>query len=210
MSRESFIGWLTAFLIRALALTLRFQLVDRSGMRDGTTNRPVIWAFWHNRILVVPVVQERYFKHRHGSVLTSPSKDGAIIASVMAQFGQASVRGSSSRRGMTAMRELAVAIGKGDDVAITPDGPRGPRYKLGAGIILLAQQTGAPVVPVHVEYSRCIRARGWDGFMVPLPFARVDVTVGEPYFVNPTDSNEGFEKERLRLEQTLSDAVCMR
>ena len=209
MSREAIIGWLAAFLIRALGLTLRFRVNDLSGVCAGAAEFPVIWAFWHNRMLVVPVVQSRYFKNRHGSVLTSPSKDGAIIAEIMGRFGQDNVRGSSSRRGLTAMRELAGVIEKGGDVAITPDGPRGPRYKLGPGIILLAQQTGAPVVPVHVEYSRCLRAGRWDGFMIPLPFARVEVTLGALHYVRETRENAEFEAERLRLEQTLADAVCL-
>jgi lysophospholipid acyltransferase (LPLAT)-like uncharacterized protein len=209
LNRESVIGWLAAFLIRALGLTLRFRVNDLSGICDGTTQCPVIWAFWHNRMLVVPVLQERFFKNRHGSVLTSPSKDGEIIAEIMGRFGQNNVRGSSSRRGATAMRELAEVIEKGGDVAITPDGPRGPRYKLGPGIILLAQKTGAPVVPVHVEYSRCLRAGRWDGFMIPLPFARVEVTLGELYYVRETPAKAEFEGERLRLEQTLTDAMCL-
>ena len=202
------IGWLAAFLMRALGLTLRFRVSDHSGMKAGTSRFPVIWAFWHNRMLVVPLVQERYFKERHGAVLTSPSKDGAIIAEIMGRFGQKSIRGSSSRRGAEAMRELANVIKNGGDVAITPDGPRGPRYKLGPGIIFLAQQTGAPVLPIHVEYSRCLRAGRWDGFMIPLPFARAHVTFGALYYVKEsTQANAEFEEERLRLEQTLAQAV---
>jgi hypothetical protein len=209
MNREACIGWLVTFLMRAIGLTLRFRVEDRSGMRNGTTGRPVIWAFWHNRMLAVPILQARYFKKRHGSVLTSPSKDGQIIANIMKRFGQDHVRGSSSRRGGSALLELSSVIENGGDVAITPDGPRGPRYKLGGGIILLAQKTGAPVVTVNVEYSRCLRAGRWDGFMIPLPFARVDVTLESLYFVKQTGTNAEFEVERLRLEKRLTDAVCL-
>lgn len=198
-----FIGWFAAFLIRTLGRTLRFRVNDRTGMCEGGKQSPVIWAFWHNRMLMVPVLRERFLKDRHGTALTSPSKDGTIIAEIMGRFGQRSVRGSSSRRGATAMRELAGAIENGRDVAITPDGPRGPRYKLGPGIIVLAQQTGAPVMPIHVEYSRFLRTGRWDGFMIPLPFAKVRVTFGELYYVKATKVNAEFEAERLRLEQTL-------
>ena len=208
MNTEAFIGWLAAFLIRALALTLRFRMNDLSGMCADPTQCPVIWTFWHNRMVMIPVAQKRYFKQRHVTVLTSPSKDGSIVAEIMGCFGQGNVRGSSSRRGATAMRELAGAIKQGDDVAITPDGPRGPRYKLGPGIILLAQQTGAPVAPVHVEYSHCLQAGRWDGFMIPWPFAIVHITLGALHYVKATPLKVEFELERLRLEQILAGAVC--
>jgi len=99
MNREKLIGWLAATLIRALGWTLRFCVNNRTGLQDSATEHPVIWAFWHNRMLMIPVLQERYFKKRHGAVLSSPSKDGQIIAEVMGRFGLESVRGSSSRRG---------------------------------------------------------------------------------------------------------------
>ena len=207
MNRESIIGWWAAFLIQALGLTLRFRMTNLSGIRVGTVQPPVIWAFWHNRILVVPLVKQRYFHDRPGAALTSPSKDGAIIAKVMECFGQGHVRGSSSRRGATAMRELAALIKNGVDVGITPDGPRGPCYQLGPGIIVIAQQTGAPVVPIQVEYSHFFQIKSWDRFRVPLPFTRVNITLGELCYVKATPGNAEFEIERLRLEKILSDAV---
>ena len=207
MSRESAIGWCAAFLIRVLGATLRFRLTNQSGISVGSTQPPVIWLFWHNRILVVPLVHHRYFGDRPGSALTSPSKDGAIIATVMERFGMGHVRGSSSRRGATAMRELAACLKSGRDIGITPDGPRGPCYKLGPGAVVLAQQTGAPVVPIHVEYSRFIRIKSWDRFMIPLPFSRVNVTLGELYTVKQTPGNAEFEEERLRLEKMMADGT---
>ena len=209
MNRESIIGWWAAFLIRALGLTLRFRMTNLSGIFVGATQSPVIWAFWHNRILVVPLVKQRYFYDRPGSALTSPSKDGAIIAKVMECFGQGHVRGSSSRRGATAMRELAALIENGSDIGITPDGPRGPCYKLGPGIIVLAQQTGAPVVPIHVEYTRYFQIKSWDRFRIPFPFTRVNITLGELYYVKETPGNNEFEVERLRLEKNLSNPVLV-
>jgi lysophospholipid acyltransferase (LPLAT)-like uncharacterized protein len=88
-------------------------------------------------------------------------------------------------------------------VIITPDGPRGPCYKLGQGLVFLAQKNALPVVPVHVEYSRCIRLKSWDRFMIPLPFSRVEFTFGAVEHIRPTTTNEEFEAERLRLEKIL-------
>ena len=207
MNRESLIGWWAAFLIRALGCTLRFRLTNRSGICVGSEQPPVIWALWHNRLLMVPLIRQHYFHDRPGVALTSPSRDGAIIVKVMESFGMAHVRGSSSRRGATAMRELVAFMKKGSDVGITPDGPRGPRYKLGPGIVVLAQQTGAPMVPIQVDYTHFIQFNSWDRFRIPFPFSRVNITFGELCYVNPTPGNAEFEMERLRLEKLLSDAV---
>jgi lysophospholipid acyltransferase (LPLAT)-like uncharacterized protein len=199
-----------AFTISGWSRTLRFRLTDQCGLREGRITGPAIWAFWHNRMFVMPVVYHRLYRHRSGVVLTSPSRDGAIIAEVMLRFGVGSVRGSSSRRGSTALLELTSVVEKGEDIVFTPDGPRGPRYRLGPGIVLLAQKTGAPVVPINVEYSRCWRFGRWDGFMVPKPFARTEVTFGPLHYVPPTTTDEAFEAERVRLENVLQSMMRMR
>jgi hypothetical protein len=203
MSREERIGRMIAATLSAWTRTLRFRIDDRSGFSRGEIGGPAIWAFWHNRIFAMPAVARRFLPGRSGAVLTSPSRDGAILAEVMRRFGQRSVRGSSSRRGAVALRELAGVIAAGGDVAITPDGPRGPRYHLQPGIVLLAQRTETPVIPFGVEYSACWRVGRWDGFMIPVPFARVEVTILPPHRVPETESQEAFEAERVRLERIL-------
>ena len=126
------------------------------------------------------------------------------------RFGFDVVRGSSSRLGASAIRRLSEVLAAGRDVVITPDGPRGPAYKLGAGIIFLAQKTGANVIPVNMEYSSCWRIRSWDRFIVPRPFAKVRVIIGSPHRVRSTSTPEEFEAERLRLQQAMMALVEMR
>ncbi len=112
-----------------------------------------------------------------------------------------SVRGSSSRRGSTALRELSLKLEQGYDLAITPDGPRGPKYSLGPGVIFLSQKTGAPIMPLHARYHHAFRLKTWDTFPIPLPFSRVDITM-DPYItIDPSLSN--LEPERLKLEHLL-------
>ena len=137
------------------------------------------------------------------SVLTSPSKDGDILAGVMANLGMGSVRGSSSRRGSTAIRELASLLESGIDLAITPDGPRGPKYSLGPGAVFLAQKTGIPIMPLHARYHSAIRLKTWDNFAIPLPFSRVDITM-DPYLTIDPEATD-LESERLRLETLLRE-----
>jgi lysophospholipid acyltransferase (LPLAT)-like uncharacterized protein len=149
-------------------------------------------CFWHNRILGITYVFDRIYPAGRGgvTVLTSPSKDGEILAQLVAAFGMEAVRGWSSRRGSRALLELVRLIKGGRDIAVTPDGPRGPRYSLGPGIILLAQSTGARILPAHASFSRCVRMKTWDGFIIPLPFSKVSVTIDEAFEV-PAGTQRG-------------------
>jgi hypothetical protein len=204
--KASIIGAVGACLLKALMVTLRFRVEDRAGVAGRGDVPPVIWAFWHNRILVVPHMFSRYFRPRRGAALTSASKDGELLAQFIKRFGILPVRGSSSRRGAAALLEMVALMESGCDIGITPDGPRGPRYSLNSGIVKLAQTTGAAIVPLGVEYSRCIRLKSWDAFMIPLPFSRVNITLGEPIRVAKTSTDDEFEAERQRVEIILQPA----
>lgn len=194
-----------SWLIRLLAMTLRLEFTDNAGFYQGPLPCPAIFAFWHNRILAMVLTHKKYYRNRsHVSVLTSASRDGGLLAEFMARFGIGSVRGSSSRRGAAALRELNdLLIDKKEDIVITPDGPRGPRYVLGQGLIFLAQKNNLPVVAVHAEYSSCWRLKSWDGFMIPKPFSKVKVTMDAPIHIPETDSDEAFEAERVKFEKQL-------
>lgn len=194
-----------AVLLRALFATLRVRMNDPSGFLAEPPAVPVIFAFWHNRILAITAAfLRRYPRGRRGVlVLTSASKDGMWLGELASRLGMGSVRGSSSRRGATAMRELIGKVEQGHDIAITPDGPRGPRYELGPGMIYLAQRAGIPIIPVSAHFGRCWRLKTWDGFCIPKPFSSLDVTIGAPERI-PADSDEAkFEAERGRIESLL-------
>jgi lysophospholipid acyltransferase (LPLAT)-like uncharacterized protein len=152
-------------------------------------------------MFAVPLLRVRATPHRTGAALTSGSRDGAIVAAVMRAFGQKAVRGSSSKRGAAAVRELAGTLEAGEDVAVSPDGPRGPRYTVGPGVVFLAQQTGAAILPIHVEYSRAVRLKSWDRFMIPVPFAEVRVIFDRLIYVKPDEDAEGVRGEIERLLQ---------
>ncbi len=177
--KAKILGWLIATLIRTIGLTLRLRLDDRSGVTKSPPDTPMIWAFWHNRVFVAPLAYRKFLRDRRGSVLTSPSGDGEIIAQVMARFGIGSVRGSSNKRPAAALRELLREIRAGGDVAITPDGPRGPLHTLQPGVVKLAQLAAVPVLPIRMNYGRAITLKTWDRFQIPLPFTRIDVVFEE-------------------------------
>ncbi len=194
------IGKIVAALIRAIGRTMRFQIEDRARVTDPTFKQAMIWTFWHNRMFVIPLLLRWHVRHRDGTAMTSASKDGEMVAAVLGAFRIKTVRGSSSRRGATAVRELAAVLESGEDGGISPDGPRGPRYSMSAGPVYLAQQTGVAILPIHVEYSRAWRLKTWDAFMIPMPFSAVRVIFGELIFV-PQQAD--VETERAKLEAVM-------
>jgi lysophospholipid acyltransferase (LPLAT)-like uncharacterized protein len=203
VGRERFLAILGSKILRLLFLTLRLDFKDRAGLSRNVPKSPVIFCFWHNRILSITLTFIRHYpgKARKGvTVLTSASRDGEILAQLVGQFGMAAVRGSSSRRGSRAFLELVHQVKSGNDIAITPDGPRGPRYSLGQGAVSLAQLTATPIVPLHAKFSRCIRMKSWDGFIIPLPFSKLSVTVDDPILVPRELSNKEFEAVRSGVE----------
>jgi lysophospholipid acyltransferase (LPLAT)-like uncharacterized protein len=181
---------------RLITTTLRYRWRDASGLTAQSSARPVIFCIWHNRLALSMVVHRRY--PRKLAALISASKDGALLSAVLRNFGVLAVRGSSSRRGPQALLELTSQAERGHDVAITPDGPRGPRYVVQEGVISLAQVTGLSIVPVTWNTSWKICAKSWDRFQIPLPFARCEMVLNQPIKV-PRGASEA-EREELRAE----------
>lgn len=169
--------------MRGVAATLRWTLSSNS-LEMVRQAQPVIFAVWHNRQLIGPELYRRYFRSampfRRLASIASASRDGAIAARFLELSDTAAVRGSSSRRGARALTELIDLARQGFDIAVTPDGPRGPRYEVKPGIIALAQHAQAPIIPICYHMSRKRVLRSWDGFQIPLPFSRCEIQVGEP------------------------------
>jgi lysophospholipid acyltransferase (LPLAT)-like uncharacterized protein len=144
-------AWLVFVLVRVVSATLRYRWTDRSGYFDSGSPGPAIYCVWHNRLALCLVPYYAYAKKHNQTpgmaALVSASKDGGLLASILQCFGVQPVRGSSSRRGPQALLELTSWAERGYDLAITPDGPRGPRYVVQEGIIALAQVTGLPIIP---------------------------------------------------------------
>lgn len=182
--------------------TLRWEFVDHSGLFGASTVQPVIYCLWHNRLALCMAIWRKYplrkQPQRRLAALVSASKDGAFLARILENFGVQPVRGSTSRRGPQALLELTTWAERGWDLAITPDGPRGPCEVVQEGVIALAQLTGLPIVPVTtmVPFKVCLRS--WDHFQVPLPLARCRVIFFPPIRV-PREADDS-EREALRQE----------
>ena len=209
MARRSgvMIGWLLRVMVSCIGSTLRWRVEDPSGVLANTPERSCIFAFWHNRIFLLPYLFRKHWHSRRRdrvAVLVSASKDGEFLTSVLEKFNLICVRGSSSRRGKQALREMTELVNLGYDAGITPDGPRGPKYRCQDGAISLAALTQAPIIPVSWDVNWKVTVKSWDAFMVPLPFGRATLRIGAPMTVAAGLSNEEFEGQRVKLENVLN------
>ena len=188
------------------ALTQRWRTIDPHGTLSVARSRPSIFAIWHNRLAFSLVIHHRYLRRpdrgRRLAAMVSASRDGAMLAAVLEAFDVEPVRGSSSRRGPQALLELKSWADAGLDLAITPDGPRGPRYEVQPGVIALARLTGFPIVPVAYRVPWKIRLGSWDRFQIPLPLGLCEVEFAEILQVTG-DSPEELEAHRVELQRRL-------
>jgi lysophospholipid acyltransferase (LPLAT)-like uncharacterized protein len=200
---------LVSGLVRCLGPTLRLAVEGTEPLAPlWGMGRPLIYAVWHGRILMVPWLNAR-LRHMAGArpvrVLASRSSDGELVARYVRRFGLGVARGSSSRGGAAALRALAVALGEGEDVAVIPDGPRGPRGHAQPGVVALAALSGAPVVPMAFAAQPSLRLATWDEFMIPLPFARAAAIFGAPVRVDRDADRAGALKA---VEGALEDVTA--
>jgi lysophospholipid acyltransferase (LPLAT)-like uncharacterized protein len=187
--------------LRLLGPTLRLTEAHRDVVeRLWAAGDPVIYTAWHGRMLMFPYF---YGRHRPVHVLASRSRDGELVSRLARAFGFRVVRGSTSRGASAALRELARLLHEGAEVALVPDGPRGPRRIAQPGTVLLAKLGRAPIVPLGLGASRATVLDTWDAFLVPHPFARVAVVFGEPLSVPPDADRERLESARQQLEAAL-------
>ena len=167
--------------------------------------RPFILAFWHGRLMMIPMAWQRLAPIH---MLISGHRDGQIIANAVAYFGVQTVTGSTRRGGTAALRTMVKALAAGDCVGITPDGPAGPAMVASAGIINVARLARAPIVPVTFAASRRRHMRSWDRMQAALPFTRGVFIWGEPIEL-PSDLDEvGVERARTHVEQRMRDMVA--
>ncbi len=189
--------WVAARLIRLIHGCLRVETLGEAPLQTlWTDHRQVILTFWHDQLLLMP----KGYRGPGASVLISASRDGEYIARTMDYFGIGSVRGSSSRGGRAAFREMLELAKAPLDLVITPDGPKGPRHEVKEGVVQLARLSGRPVVPMAFACNRGHRFRSWDRFLLPLPPGRGVFSFGVPLYYTESDTAETF---RLRLQQAM-------
>lgn len=195
-------SWLVALILKCSWCTYRITYECHDAATAYVSGeKQAIFCFWHGRMIIFPRVKP---KGRAMHVLISHHRDGQLIAKVIRHFGVDSVRGSSSRGARAATRALADMLAAGDNISITPDGPRGPAQIAQKGAVMLAHITGQPLVPVSFSAAPSHRLSSWDKFMIPYPFSRVMILIGEPIHIpQPSDKTE-LESYRTSLENRMS------
>ena len=168
--------------LRLAAATSCYRAEGADGLERARAEGPLLCAFWHNRLLG-PILPHR---GRGTGVLISRSRDGELISRLVEGFGYVGLRGSTSRGGASALRAVLQHLDRGLDIAVTPDGPKGPRYQVQQGLAYLAVRTGLPVVPIGVGMSRKAVFSSWDRFQVPLPFGTIQLVYAEPLRFGPS------------------------
>lgn len=190
-----------AFLFRLLCMTCRVEVRGHAVVAEETERHgAVVLAFWHE---VLPLAAWNY-RGTGYHTLTSYSYDGELIARIIRFLGLAALRGSSSRGGGEALKQMETALRMGVTIGFTLDGPRGPRRHAKPGVAVLAARSSIPTVPVALAATRCWRMNSWDRMAIPKPFSRIVCAHGAP-LPAPGENEEGaVERYRARVERELN------
>ncbi|MDX1541505.1 MAG: lysophospholipid acyltransferase family protein [Geminicoccaceae bacterium] len=200
----------------AAALAAYIRLVDRSGRFDlradpatvelVRSRRPFIGVFWHGRMMMIQPAWRRLVagvglvEPLRPCVIGSDHADAVLVSDVMRRLDLDTLHGSNKRGGLAIFRNALRVLGAGRIAVLTPDGPRGPARRAKPGVIHLARRAGVPIVPISFTATPVWRLRSWDGFLVPLPFARGVLAFGPPLHVRPADDPESL---KLELERAI-------
>jgi hypothetical protein len=187
---------LLARYLRLVAATTRWTVQGKQAAA-ALAGGPVIGAFWHEQLALAHAVAWDWSGSRTDTrftVLVSQHRDGRLIGDVVARLGIGAAHGSSRRGGVAVFREAGRVLGDGRSVAITPDGPRGPRRVAQPGVARLARLTGTAVIPVGVAVSRARRLSSWDRMIFPLPFARGAIVYGAPLSPGAAETDEALRQ----------------
>lgn len=165
--------------------------------------QPFIICAWHHDIYFTAWL----LKNMNLIALISSSKDGEYINQILSVFGFRAVRGSSTRGGVGAMKQLVRCLKDGQSVAITPDGPQGPIHKVQEGVVALAKMTGVPIIPWRYEGSSCWHLNSWDSHKIPKPFTNIRSVFGQPVYIPKSTSSSEFGKYCQQLEMLMNDLI---
>ena len=194
--------WFAFGVVKILGQTMQFEEVNSEIPRwFWEKGIPAIGAFWHGRLLMMPHV----YKGKRLSFLVSSHRDGQVVGKALERFGFHAILGSTTRKGFSGFKQMVRAKENGSDIALAPDGPRGPCCQAQIGVIELAKLTRAPVIPVTFSASKKKILNTWDRFLLPYPFSKGVFIWGEPIDVDQNGDQAHLEEKRILLEKRLNE-----
>ena len=197
----TWIYFFPALLMRVVfKIFFRVEIIDPNQICENP--RGVIGLVWHNRLLFLPTAFPARLR-KHTFAMVSASRDGQYLSDFLKHFSIRTLRGSSSRKGANALLGAINAIDNKCNVIITPDGPRGPKYRIKKGAVMMASKTSAPLVPVTINSSKCWQLKSWDNFQIPKPGAKLTLIIGDPINVPQNINDSTLEDLRIKVEQAL-------
>jgi lysophospholipid acyltransferase (LPLAT)-like uncharacterized protein len=215
--KERFVTLLIGFILNMVIRFIGFtsKIVSEKGKENlkpfEKNQAPVIFAMWHNRPFYLMYYHVNTLRNKlqiPQVVLVSESRDGQFIANNLKMWGVKSVRGSSTRGAKKALKEMFGFLRKKVSVVVTPDGPLGPAYEFKLGVLGLSQLSSAPIVPITWYADKYWALGTWDKFMIPKPFSRIAVQIGEPIYIDKKIKDEALlEEKRLEVQKKMMDLI---
>lgn len=209
-SRSKF-GWLRPWVVKLGVGYIRWvgestqwhMLGEEHYLFQRCLGKPLILSFWHQQLMLMPFCYAALNRGRKMAALISRSRDGQIVSDFIEAFGFEAVRGSSSRGGAVALMNLRKKIEEGYDLAITPDGPRGPGFQAQMGAIMLAAVSECPIIPVAAYYKKKKFLRSWDEFMIPYPYNEAVLAASTPIMVKNNQDRSYLESKKIELQNQM-------
>ncbi len=211
-NRKEEYGFPLSWASLAISVCIRFYLASlrktylncESYRKRYIHEEGMLISFWHNQSLAMPLL---YFgKPFRISTLVSHSRDGELTTRILHRWGIGTVRGSSTRGGISALKELLrLARNPHHHLVLTPDGPKGPPFEIKDDLLVLAQKSGRPIIPLALSFQRFIQINSWDGFLLPLPFTKAYFVCGDPVHIPEISDEQGLEDARKLVKRALQD-----
>ena len=198
---QKIIGFLFYFITKLVSISIRWEYFEQSKKSKIFDNRyKYIFCCWHNKLFLGPHLLPR---NRVINALQSSHSDGMITSLVFQYLGINVILGSSKKGGIQAFRKMVKRLKLGESIAITPDGPKGPKEKVKDGIIKLAQMTNTPIIPLVWATRKFKIMDSWDNFVLPYPFTKGIYSFGKPIYINKKININSFELARENLENEI-------
>lgn len=198
------IPYLIKWVMTLITMTCRVRWHDKQIMEEFiAADQPWILSMWHNCSTFAPWAM----RNRNLTCMVSASRDGEYVARLGALFGNRTVRGSSSKGSSSATRAVLKLLRSGEAIALTPDGPRGPKYSVQSGVLWLASAGKAPIVPLHIEASRQWVLKSWDNHRFPKPFSTIHIGIGKPISVDRVMFKERPEQAAEMVQVAMMNNV---